>query len=135
MGLVPLWQRPNCLFRETSPPHGDYVRFRLSPDVTIAIGARAKRPGEEMVGEPVELSVVEDVKGQMDAYERLLGDAMVGDATLFGSQEVVDASWRIVDPVLSDPDEPFEYKCGTPGPPEADHLVAAIGGWTPLNSK
>ena len=133
--LVELKNAPHVVFKEPSPPHGDYVRFRLSPDVTIAIGARAKRPGEEMVGEPVELSVVEDVKGQMDAYERLLGDAMVGDATLFGSQEVVDASWVIVDPVLSDPDEPFEYKRGTPGPPEADRLVADIGGWTPLNSK
>jgi len=97
--------------------------------VTIVIGARAKRPGEEMAGEPVELSVVEDVKGQMEAYERLLGDAMVGDATLFGSQEVVEASWRIVDPVLGEPAQ-YEYKCGTTGPPEADRLVADIGGWT-----
>jgi glucose-6-phosphate 1-dehydrogenase len=127
--LVELKQAPHVVFREPSPPHGDYVRFRLSPDVTIAIGARAKRPGEEMVGEPTELSVVEDVKGQMEAYERLLGDAMVGDATLFGSQEVVEASWKIVDPVLGEPAQ-YEYECGTTGPAEADRLVADIGGWT-----
>jgi len=127
--LVELKQAPHVVFREPAPPHGDYLRFRLSPDVTIAIGARAKRPGEDMNGEPVELSVVEDVKGQMEAYERLLGDAMVGDATLFGSQEVVEASWQIVDPVLGEPAR-YEYKCGTTGPPEADKLVAAIGGWT-----
>ena len=127
--VVELKQAPHVVFREPAPPHGDYVRFRLSPDVTIAIGARAKRPGEEMAGQPVELSVVEDVKGQMEAYERLLGDAMVGDATLFGSQEVVEASWRIVDPVLGEPAQ-YEYNRGTTGPPEADRLVADIGGWT-----
>jgi glucose-6-phosphate 1-dehydrogenase len=127
--LVELKQAPHVVFREPVPPHGDYVRFRLSPDVTIAIGARAKRPGEEMAGEPVELSVVEDVKGQMEAYERLLGDAMVGDSTLFGTQEVVEASWAIVDPVLGEPAR-YEYKRGSTGPPEADQLVADIGGWT-----
>jgi glucose-6-phosphate 1-dehydrogenase len=127
--LVELRQAPHVVFREPVPPHGDYVRFRLSPDVTIAIGARAKRAGEEMAGEPVELSVVEDVKGQMDAYERLLGDAMMGDATLFGSQEIVEASWTIVDAVLGEP-ACCEYKRGTTGPPEADRLMADIGGWT-----
>ena len=127
--LVELKQAPHVVFKEPIRPHGDYVRFRLSPDVTIAIGARAKRPGEEMAGDPVELSVVEDVKGQMDAYERLLGDAMVGDATLFGSQEVIEASWTIVDPVLGEP-ACCQYKRGTTGPTEADRLVAGIGGWT-----
>jgi len=73
-----LKQAPHVVFAEPPPAHGDYVRFRLSPDVTIAIGARAKRPGESMIGEPVELSVVDDVNGQMDAYERLLGDALEG---------------------------------------------------------
>jgi glucose-6-phosphate 1-dehydrogenase len=128
--VVELKQAPHVVFKEPPPPHGDYVRFRLSPDVTIAIGARAKRAGEEMVGEPVELSVVEDAKGQKEAYERLLGDAMAGDATLFGSQEVVEASWAIVDPVLGEPEALHEYACGSQGPAEADRLVKAIGGWT-----
>jgi glucose-6-phosphate 1-dehydrogenase len=127
--IVELKQAPHVVFEEPPPAHGDYVRFRLSPDVTIAVGARAKRPGEEMVGEPVELSVVDDVNGQMDAYERLLGDALEGDATLFGSQDVVEASWAIVDPVL-EPSELFSYPCGSPGPREADRLVKDIGGWT-----
>jgi glucose-6-phosphate 1-dehydrogenase len=109
------------------------VRFRLSPQIAIAIGARAKRPGEGMMGEPVELSVVEEAAqgkdGRLDAYERLLGDAMVGDATLFARQDVVEAAWAVVDPVLN-PEPVYEYECGSWGPPEADRLVADAGGWT-----
>ena len=64
-----------------APGHGNYVRFRLSPEVTIAVGAQVKRPGETMEGEETELSFVDKPEGdEMDAYERLLGDAMDGDA-------------------------------------------------------
>jgi glucose-6-phosphate 1-dehydrogenase len=111
---------------------GNYVRFRLSPKVVIAIGARAKRPGEGMRGEPVELSVVEHAEGeagQMDAYQRLLSDAMAGDATLFARQDVVEAAWAIVDPVIHGPSPMFEYSPGSWGPPEADRLVEEVGGW------
>ena len=112
---------------------GNYVRFRLSPEVVIAIGARAKRPGEGMEGQPVELSVVEQPQqgqdGRMGDYERLLGDAMAGDATLFARQDVVEAAWAIVDPVLHGPSPMYEYEPGTWGPPEADELVADVGGW------
>ena len=66
----------------------NYVRFRLSPDVTIAIGARVKRPGEQLIGDATELKVVNQPRGdEMDAYERLLSDAMVGDGTLFAGQK------------------------------------------------
>jgi glucose-6-phosphate 1-dehydrogenase len=99
----------------------------------IAIGARAKQPGEGMKGEPVELSVVEESAegkdGRMDAYERLLGDAMAGDATLFARQDVVEAAWAIVDPVIHGPSPMYDYECGTWGPPQADRLVAEVGGW------
>jgi glucose-6-phosphate 1-dehydrogenase len=112
---------------------GNYVRFRLNPQVAIAVGARAKRPGEGMIGEPVELSVVEfPAQGseyRMDAYERLLGDAMAGDATLFARQDVVEAAWAIVDPVIHGPSELHEYEPGSWGPPQADRLVEAVGGW------
>jgi glucose-6-phosphate 1-dehydrogenase len=124
---------PQVVF--TEPPHrrGNHVRFRLSPQVAIALGARAKEPGEGMIGRPVELSVVEGVEqgtaGRMDAYERLLGDAMAGDATLFARQDVVEAAWAIVDPVLAGTGPLHVYEPGTWGPLESEDLVTGVGGW------
>jgi len=124
---------PQVVFAEPTPAVGNYVRFRLSPQVVIALGARAKRPGEGMSGEPLELSVVEQPQqgsdGRMGDYERLLGDAMAGDATLFARQDVVEAAWAIVDPVIHGPSPMYEYEPGTWGPPQADRLVADVGGW------
>jgi glucose-6-phosphate 1-dehydrogenase len=112
------------------PDETNYVRFRLSPDVTIAIGARVKRPGEEMISEPTELKVVHQPSGdEMDAYERLLGDAMDGDATLFARQDGVEAAWAIVQPILGAVTPVREYEPGSWGPPEAATLAASIGGW------
>jgi glucose-6-phosphate 1-dehydrogenase len=131
--VVDLRHAPDVVFREPNPPNGNYVRFRLSPDVAIAIGARAKRAGEGMVGEPVELAVVEQsgsALAGMDAYERLIGDAMDGDATFFARQDAVEAAWAIVEPVLHKTAPLFEYDCGTWGPAEADALVRDVGGWT-----
>ena len=135
--MVELKSAPQVVFREPSASQGNYVRFRLGPSVSIAVGARAKRPGEGMVGEPVELSVMHQPTGdELDAYERLLGDAMVGEATLFARQDVVEAAWAIVDPILP-PDADgglFEYEPGTWGPPRADRLVTEVAGWnTPTN--
>jgi glucose-6-phosphate 1-dehydrogenase len=124
---------PAVVFKEATPAVGNYVRFRLSPQVAIALGARVKRPGEDMVGDPLELSLVDGPEqgkgGQMDAYERLLGDAMAGDATLFARQDVVEAAWAIVDPLIREPSPLYEYEPGTWGPGEADRLVAGVGGW------
>jgi glucose-6-phosphate 1-dehydrogenase len=124
---------PPVVFPEPPPERGNYIRFRLNPHVAIALGARAKRPGEGMTGEPVELLVMDEAPqgsdGRMDAYERLLGDAMQGDATLFARQDVVEAAWAIVQPVLDAPERPIEYAAGTWGPPEAERLVQDIGGW------
>jgi glucose-6-phosphate 1-dehydrogenase len=132
--VVDLRHAPDVVFHEPNPPNGNYVRFRLSPEVEIAIGARAKHPGEGMAGEPVELKVVEPAEGDtpvgMDAYERLIGDAMDGDATFFARQDAVEAAWAIVEPVLHKASPLFEYDCGTWGPPEADALVRDVGGWT-----
>jgi glucose-6-phosphate 1-dehydrogenase len=131
--IVELKGAPPVVFNEPKPTMGNYVRFRLSPEVTIAVGARAKRPGEGMMGEPVELSVVQrpaqGSQNRMDAYERLLGDAMMGDATLFARQDVVEAAWAIVDPIIHGPSELHQYECGTWGPPQADRLVDDVGGW------
>jgi glucose-6-phosphate 1-dehydrogenase len=130
---VELRHAPPVVFAEPAAEAGNYVRFRLSPEVVIAVGARAKRPGEGMAGQPVELSVVEQPQqgrdGRLGDYERLLGDAMAGDATLFARQDVVEAAWAIVDPVLRDPSQPFPYEPGSWGPTQADRLVADVGGW------
>jgi len=131
--MIEFRRAPPVVFAEPLSPIGNYVRFRLSPEVSISIGARAKRPGEKMAGRPVELSVTEEPAqgrdGRMDAYERLLGDAMAGDATLFARQDVVEAAWAVVDPVLQQPSPLNEYTPGSWGPKEADSLVQEIGGW------
>jgi glucose-6-phosphate 1-dehydrogenase len=111
------------------PGQPNYIRFRLSPDVTIAIGARVKRPGKELVGDPTELKVVTHPRGdEMDAYERLLSDAIVGDGTLFASQEGVEAAWSVVQPVLGLVTPVHGYKPGTWGPSETERLTAGISG-------
>ena len=103
--------------------------FRLSPDVCLSLTALAKKPGEAMAGE--EVTMVEHVRSgdEMKPYERLLGDALRGDRTLFGSEAGVEASWRIVDPILNIDQPVFEYESGSRGPGEADRMAAAAGGW------
>jgi glucose-6-phosphate 1-dehydrogenase len=126
---------PPVVFSEPAPAKGNYIRFRLSPKVQIALGARGKRAGEGMNGRPVELSIVDEAlttPGQgvrLGDYERLLGDAMAGDATLFARTDIVEAAWAIVDPVLHGPSALYEYEPGTWGPKEADELTRAVGGW------
>jgi glucose-6-phosphate 1-dehydrogenase len=111
------------------PGQANYVRFRLSPDVTIAIGARVKRPGEQLIGDPKELKFVNHPEGdEMDAYERLLRDAMVGDGTLFASQDGVEAAWAVVQPILGSLTSVHVYETGTWGPPEAEKLTVGICG-------
>ena len=83
-----------------------------------------------MTGRPVELSIVEQPAAAMRGdYERLLDDAIAGDATLFARQDLVEAAWGIVNPLLQDPGAMFEYEPGSWGPIEADQLVADVGGW------
>ena len=135
--VVELKQPPPVVFDEPPARVGNYARFRLSPQVVIAIGARAKTPGDRMIGEPIELSVMEGPEQgtgtRMEAYERLIGDAMEGDATLFARQDVVEAAWAIVEPVLRSRQPLIDYEPGTWGPAEADRLVADVGGWnTPM---
>lgn len=113
-----------------APGHGNYLRLRLTPDLNIALGALTKKPGETMTGEPHELSLIDRTDGdEMSPYERLLGEAMKGDQTLFTRQDAVDAAWRIVDPVLGDVTPIHYYAPGTWGPAEAEKLTKVIGGW------
>ncbi len=126
--VVNLKPAPGVVFNEPGLPEGNHVRFTLSPRMSIAIGARAKRPGDGMFGEPVELAVMENEStDRLDAYDRLIGDAMEGDPTLFARQDAVEAAWAIVNPILDNTDAPFVYDCGTKGPVEARSL--ADGGW------
>ncbi|MBL8114451.1 MAG: glucose-6-phosphate dehydrogenase [Acidobacteria bacterium] len=131
--VIELKHAPQVVFSEPPPAQGNHLRFRLGPEVVIALGARAKQPGEGMTGRPVELSLVEQpaqgTAGRMGDYERLLGDAMLGDATLFARVDGVEAAWAIVDPVLHDSGPLHTYEPGTWGPTEADVLVANVGGW------
>jgi glucose-6-phosphate 1-dehydrogenase len=108
----------------------NYYRFRLGPDIELSLGARVKRAGPLMVPTPVELSAVKyNASDEMEAYERLLTDAMKGDQLLFVRQDAVEAAWAIVEPILGDCCPTEVYEPGTWGPPDARELAADIGGW------
>jgi glucose-6-phosphate 1-dehydrogenase len=114
----------------TTENASNYVRFRLSPDVLVTIGAQVKRAGEAMIAEPAEFTVVHHPDGdEMDAYERLLGDALAGDPMLFAREDCVEAAWAIVEPVLGDVTPVHLYEHGTWGPLEATGLAGDVGGW------
>jgi len=108
----------------------NHFRFRISPDVTIAHGMMVKSPDAEMSGEQVELVALEGAHAnEMDAYERVLRDAMAGDATLFAREDYVEEAWRIVDPVLKTKTPVYEYEPGTWGPVEVDQRIVPADGW------
>ncbi len=108
----------------------NFIRFRLGPDVKITIGARVKRPGESLDSDPVEFTVLHTPgTNEMDPYERLLGDAMEGDAMLFAREDFVEAAWATVGPVLGDATPAYSYEQGQWGPREADRLAESAGGW------
>jgi glucose-6-phosphate 1-dehydrogenase len=114
---------------ETGPPQANYYRFRLSPEVVVALGTKVKTPGEGMVGEQMELVAHHHPPDEMEAYERLLSAAVKDDAELFAREDSVEASWRVVDQVLGNGTPLYEYDPGTWGPPEADRLLAPQGCW------
>jgi len=127
--LVTFRQPPRAVFGEGTYPDTNYIRFRLSPDIVIALGTRVKRPGEAMAGEPVELEVMRKARHALPPYARLLGDAMAGDATLFARQDEVEAAWEVVDPILGNVVPVHTYQQNTWGPREADQLIAPDGSW------
>ncbi|HEY2863942.1 MAG TPA: glucose-6-phosphate dehydrogenase [Casimicrobiaceae bacterium] len=128
--VVELTRPPQIVVDEALPPGSNYVRFRLGPDrVAIAIGVRSKAPGTALVGRGLELYCCNEQDQTMDAYERLIGDALRGDAALFARQDAVEAAWRIVEPVLGDAIPVAEYEDGSWGPPQADALIALFGRW------
>jgi glucose-6-phosphate 1-dehydrogenase len=127
--LVELKRPPRDVFDEPFAGHPNHVVFRLGPDQRISLGARTKLPGEKMVGKDVELVAAHPAAEEMSPYERLLTDAMEGDAELFSRQDVIERSWEIVGPVLDDATPVHMYPQGSWGPAEADRLVAGVGGW------
>ena len=126
---VELKRPPLHIFPEDEPAGGNHYRFRLSPTVTIALGARTKRPGETMAGQAVELLLQEDTTEDLPPYERLLSDAMSGHAELFAREDSVEASWRVVDPILGDVTPVYDYDPNSWGPAEADRIAREVGGW------
>lgn len=128
--LVQLKDPPHTVFDETVPAHANYYRLRLSPEVLIALSARTKLAGEKMHGEDVELIARHKLHGdEMAPYERLLGDAMRGDPSLFVREDTIEAAWSVVDPVLDGRVPVYEYDPRTWGPAEADQIIAGDGGW------
>jgi glucose-6-phosphate 1-dehydrogenase len=108
----------------------NYVRFRLSPAIEITIGARIKKGGDALVSEAAELNMVDSTPDDgIEPYDRLLGDAMAGDPTLFAREDFVEAAWAVVDPILGDTVPLSFYNRETWGPAEASVLAADIGGW------
>ncbi|MGH9772437.1 MAG: glucose-6-phosphate dehydrogenase, partial [Candidatus Acidiferrales bacterium] len=133
--LVELKRLPQAVFDTITQSEADYFRFRLSPNVTISLGARAKMPGETMVGEAVELFVRQNPADEMTPYERLLGDAIRGDATLFVREDGVEAAWAVVDPILGNAVPVHDYEPNTWGPAEADQIIARGGGTIPSRAE
>ncbi len=107
----------------------NYVRFRISPDNTIAIGALARAEGETTDLDLVELVVSRHPEIQVPPYTRLLENALAGDPTLFAREDGVEAAWRVVDPVLGDATPLYPYEPNTWGPHQADVLIRDAGGW------
>jgi glucose-6-phosphate 1-dehydrogenase len=109
----------------------NYLRFRISPDVDIALGVTVMAPGEALVGEQTELLAHHHPDAnEMEPYELLLGDAMAGDPTLFARQDYVEEAWRIVDPVLKANTPVYVYDQGTWGPKEVNDRIVPPGGWS-----
>ena len=113
-----------------SAPRSNYFRFRLSPEVVISAGARVKQPGEEMKGEAGRASGARHhPQREKSPYERLLGDAICGDNSLFTSDECVEAAWAVVDQLLTHKDTVSIYEPGTWGPAAAAQIVTGREGW------
>jgi len=119
----------SCVEISEHPPN--YFRFRLGPEVEIALGAEILASGDTPAGagESVELFACRDRHGMIEPYDRLLSDAMEGDPLLFARQDEVETAWSIVDPILGDPPPVGEYDSGSWGPKQADAMAAPIGGW------
>jgi glucose-6-phosphate 1-dehydrogenase len=122
-------RKPPTVIKE-SKLNQNTLRFRISPEPTVALGAMVLGPSDDATGLTVELVASRHpAADEADAYERVLSDALEGDRTLFARQDYVEEAWRIVDPVLKAGTPVFDYAPGTWGPPDAEARVAPPGGW------
>ncbi len=132
--LVRLRRPPEAIGDARHSRPANYLRFALNPDITISVGARVKAPGEAMTGTDVELALhSQPGSAELAPYERLLGDALEGDASLFAREDAVEAAWAVVDPVLGRAAPLHAYQPGTWGPEQAQDLVASHDGWRDPN--
>jgi len=121
-------RQPPTMFRDFDLK-SNYCRFRISPDVMLAFGLNVMAPAQE-TSQPVELLASRHPGAdEMDAYERVLGDAMAGDASLFAREDYVEEAWRIVDPVLKAGTPVYDYEPRSWGPGEVEQRVSPVGGW------
>lgn len=120
---------PMETFGETVPGSSAHLRMRISPDIVIGMGVRVKTPGEQMTGNDMELTLTEQAANDMPPYERLLGDAMRGMTELFARQDVVEAQWEAVEPILGNVTPVHSYQPGTWGPDKSRQLIAGDGEW------
>ncbi|MDZ8035416.1 MAG: glucose-6-phosphate dehydrogenase [Nostoc sp. DedQUE08] len=120
---------PLDVFQEGRQKNGNYVRFLLDPEVIVGLGARTKIPGEDMIGSTNELLAFYGGGDEMEPYERLLGDAIQGDPTLFVREDTVEEEWRIVQPILDNVTPIYQYEPNTWGPPESDRLLLPTDQW------
>ena len=127
--LVDLRRPPQALFDDSCDCERNYVKFQFKPFTTISIGARAKKPGEAMIGEQIEMLALHQEPDEMTAYERLIEDALCGQAGLFARVDEVETAWQIVDPVLAEVTHLYDYQPCTWGPIEAKELVIGHGAW------
>jgi glucose-6-phosphate 1-dehydrogenase len=107
----------------------NYVRMRISPDIVLGFGFNVTSPVEQSQSQLSELLASRHPSAkEMDAYERVLSDAMAGDPTLFAREDYVEEAWRIVDPALKAGTPAYEYEPATWGPAEVER-VTPPGGW------
>jgi glucose-6-phosphate 1-dehydrogenase len=126
---VTLKRPPLSIFDPSEVMPRNYFRLRLSPEVVISEGALVKRNGEQMHGDPVELIARHNSQSEKSPYERLLGDAIRGDTSLFTRDDSVEAAWRVVDPVLTAGTPVLEYEPGTWGPRPSAEVVNDGDTW------
>lgn len=125
--------RPTPAIFTATPPPANYFRFRVTPNLEIAVAAMVKRSGDQFLGQMTELMAHDPVDPQeMEAYEELLGDAMHGNQMHFARQDYVAEAWRIVDPILDNATPVHPYQPGTWGPAEANSLVGTAGWVNPV---
>ena len=127
--MVEFKRPPRETFGEIVPVLSSHMRMRISPDISISMGLRVKKPGDRMAGQDVELTFVRQAAEDMPPYQRLLGDAMRGSAELFAREDSVEPQWQVVDGILGNVTPLYTYEPGTWGPGEAYQLIGKHGPW------